>query len=145
MHDFIPYLKYLHGLFNGFVAILFIYQAWLGLTIRKHRVAGRAPTVSVIKRHRKMGPILALMGIAGFFAGATIVYLHEGRIFEHPIHFIIGLSIAALIFTTYLISKKIKLGESTFRTPHFFVGIAIICLYFIQAFIGLSMLLRASY
>ncbi len=145
MHDLIPYLKYLHGLFNGFVAILFIYQGWLGFTIRKGRVAGRSPYVKMIKRHRKMGPIFAFMGIAGFFAGAIIVYLHEGRIFEHPVHFIIGLSIAALIFTTYLISKKIKGGTLTFRTPHLFVGVAIICLYFIQAFIGLSMLLHASH
>jgi hypothetical protein len=145
MHDLIPYLKYLHGLFNGFVALLFIYQGWLGLTIRKHRVAGQVPTLNVIKRHRKTGPIFALMGIAGFFAGATIVYLHEGRIFEHPGHFIIGLSIAALILTTSLISKKIRGGSPTFRTPHLFLGIIIICLYFIQAFIGISMLLRASH
>jgi len=145
MHDLIPYLKYLHGLFNGLVGLLFLYQGWLGLTIRKDRLAGQSPVISVIKRHRKMGPVLALMGIAGFFAGAAIVYLHEVRIFEHPIHFMIGLSIAALIFTTYLISKRIKVGESTFRTPHLFVGIIIICLYFIQAFIGISMLLRTSH
>jgi len=145
MHDLIPYLKYLHGLFNGFVAFLFIYQGWLGLTIRKERVAGRSPTVSVIKRHRKTGPIVALMGIAGFFAGANIVYLDEGRIFEYPVHFIFGLSIAALIFTTYLMSKKIKGGKSTFRTPHLFAGVAIICLYFIQAFFGINMLFSGSH
>jgi hypothetical protein len=145
MHDLIPYLKYLHGLFNGFVAILFIYQGLIGLTIRRDRIAGRSPTVSTIKRHRKTGPIIAIMGIAGFFAGATIVYLDEGRIFEHPVHFIIGLSIAALIFVTYLISKKIKAGVSTFRTAHLFIGAVIICFYFVQAFIGLSMLLRASH
>ena len=140
MHDLIPYLKYLHGLFNGFVALLFIYQGWLGLAIRKERVSGRSPTASVIKRHRKTGPIFALLGIAGFFAGVTLVYLDEGRIFEYPVHFIIGSSIAALICSTYLISKKIRGGESTFRTPHLFVGIAIICLYFIQAFFGINML-----
>lgn len=140
MHDFIPYLEYLHGLFNGFVALLFIYQGWLGLTIRKERVSGRPPTVNVVKRHRTIGPIVAIMGIAGFFAGATIVYLDEGRIFEHPVHFIFGLSIAALIITTYLISKKIRGGKSTFRTPHLFAGIAIICLYFIQIFFGINIL-----
>ena len=140
MHDFIPYLEYLHGLFNGFVALLFIYQGWLGLTIRKERVSGRLTTVSVVKRHRTIGPIIAIMGIAGFFAGATIVYLDKGRIFEHPVHFIFGLSIAALIFTTYLISKKIRGGKSTFRPPHLFAGVAIICLYFIQIFFGIKIL-----
>ena len=145
MHDFIPYLKYLHGLFNGFVALLFIYQGWLGLIIRKNRIAEQPPTVRIIKRHRKTGPIFALMGIAGFFAGAAIVYLREGRIFEHPVHFIVGFSIAALILTTSLISKKIRGGSPNFRTPHLFLGLVIICLYFIQTFIGTSMLLRASH
>jgi len=145
MHEVIPYLKYLHGLFNGFVILLFLYQGWLGLAIRRDRTAGRSKNVSIIKRHRKLGPIFALMGITGFFAGALIVYLHEGRIFVHPVHFIIGLSIAALISITYFISRKIKGGTSTFRTPHLFIGGVIICLYFIQAFIGLSKLLSASH
>jgi len=145
MHDFIPYLKYLHGLFNGFVLLLFLYQGWLGRIIRRDRITGRSPTISVMKRHRKLGPIFALMGIAGFFAGVTIVYLHEGRILLYPVHFIVGLSIVTLIFLTYFISKKIKAGKPIFRTPHYFFGIAIICLYFFQAFIGLSMLLRASH
>ncbi len=144
MHDLIPYLKYLHGLYNGFVALLFFYQGWLGLKIRKERIAGQPPTVSIIKRHRKIGPIFALMGIAGFFAGAMIVYLREGRIFEHTIHFIFGLTIATLIFTTFVISRKIRSQDSPLRKLHFLVGTVIICLYFIQVFIGIRILLSAS-
>jgi len=145
MHEIVHYLKYLHGLFNGTVILLFLYQGWLGLTIRRDRIAGRPPTAGAIKRHRKMGPVLAFLGIAGFFAGVIIVYIHEGHILEHPVHFMVGLSIASLITTTYLISKKIRGGRTSFRTPHFFVGIAIICLYLIQAFIGISILLRSSH
>jgi len=144
MHDLIPYLKYLHGLYNGFVAMLFFYQGWFGLMIRKERITVRPPTASIIKRHRKIGPIFTLMGIAGFFTGVIIVYLHEGRIFEHSIHIIIGLAIAVMIITTFFISKKIKVRESAFRTPHFIIGILIVCLYFIQAFIGIRILLSAS-
>jgi hypothetical protein len=140
MHDLMPYLKYLHALYSGSIALLVFYQGWIGLKIRRKRIAGQPPVVKAVKRHRTMGPIVALMGIAGFFAGAVSVYLNDGRIFEHPVHFIIGLSIAALIFITYLISKKIKAGEPTFRNLHLFIGVVIICFYFIQAFIGINML-----
>lgn len=145
MHDLMPYLKYLHASYSGFIALLVFYQGWIGIKIRKDRVAGRPPIVKVVKRHRTMGPILALMGIAGFFAGAITVYLNEGRIFEHPVHFVIGLSIAALVATTFVISRKIRSQDSPLRHPHFIVGLVIICLYCIQIFFGISMLLRASH
>jgi len=145
MHDLMPYLKYLHASYSGFIALLVFYLGWMGFKIRRGRVAGRPPVVKVVKRHRKMGPIIALMGIAGFFAGAITVYLNEGRIFGHPIHFIIGLSIAAFVSTTFVISRKIRSQDSPLRTPHFIVGLVIICLYCIQTFIGINMLLHASH
>lgn len=145
MHDIIPYLKYLHASYSGFIALLVFYQGWIGFKIRRERVAGRPPIAKVGKRHRTMGPLVALMGIAGFFAGAITVYLNDGHIFEHPVHFIIGLSIAAFILTTFLISRKIRSQDSPFRTPHFIVGVITICLYVIQAFIGISMLLSSAH
>jgi hypothetical protein len=145
MNDLIPYLKYLHAFYSGFIALLVLYQGWIGYKVRRERIAGRPPIVKVVKRHRKMGPILALMGIAGFFAGAITVYINEGRIFEHPIHFMIGLSIAVFVSATFVISRKIRSQDSPLRSPHFIVGLVIICLYFIQAFIGINMLLYASH
>ena len=145
MHDVIPYLRYVHGIFNGIVVLLFLYQGWLGLTIRRDRASGRSPAAPVVKRHRKTGTLVALMGIAGFLGGAIIVYIDEGRIVTHPVHFIIGVSIAVLIITTYLISKKIKAQDPRFRTMHFIAGIVIVFLYFIQAFIGVRILWNASH
>jgi len=138
-------MKYLHALYSGFIALLVFYQGWIGFKIRRERVAGRPPIVKVVKRHRKMGPVITIMGIAGFFAGAITVYLNEGRFFQHPIHFVIGLSIAAFVSTTFVISRKIRSQDSPLRHPHFIVGLVIICLYCIQIFVGISMLLRASH
>ena len=76
----------------------------MGLKIRKERIAERLPTISIVKRHRRMGPIITFLGITGFFAGILVGYLNEGYIFKHPLHFINGVSIVVLIFTTYTVS-----------------------------------------
>jgi len=140
-----PYLKYLHAAYSGSVALLVFYQGWIGFKIRRERVAGRPPIVKAVKRHRTMGPIITLMGIAGFFAGAFTVYLNEGRLFEHPIHFVIGLSIVAFVSTTFVISRKIRSQDSPLRNSHLIVGLVIISLYCTQIFVGIRMLLYASH
>ncbi len=135
--EIISYLKLLHGAYNTLVICLFVYQGSLGLRIRR----SETKPFHIIKRHRKTGPVAAALGAAGFIAGVTIVYLDTGRILKYPLHFITGLVIVSLIITTYLISKKIKGPDKYWRNRHFALGILIICLYFIQAFLGLGILL----
>lgn len=135
--ELISYLKLFHGAYNTAVILLFAYQGVLGLRIRK---SNQKP-FHLIKKHRKIGPFAAVLGIAGFIAGTTIVYLDEGRIFMYPFHFITGLTIVSLILTTYIISRKIKGTETYWRDRHYLAGVLIISLYFIQAFLGLGILL----
>jgi uncharacterized membrane protein YwaF len=80
------------------------------------------------------------MGILGFLAGITIAYLDNREVFKYPLHFITGSAITLSILATFLISKKIKGRESPWRTIHFTIGLIIICLYFIQAFLGIGIL-----
>jgi hypothetical protein len=134
------YLKLIHGAFNALVMLLLIYQGWAGLNIRKIRRAGRPPDFRMIKRHRKNGPFFTILGCLGFIAGIIIVYLDEGKIFEYPLHFIIGLVITFSLITTYLISKRISGAESPLRTPHFILGIGVLVLYLVQIFLGLGIL-----
>lgn len=131
----IEYLKLAHGTFNAFVLLLFLYQGFLGLRIRRLKEA-----VS-LKRHRKIGPFAALLGVSGFVAGMTIVSLDAGHIFKYPLHFITGLTIASLIITTSLISRKIKGPGARWRDRHYAVGKAILLLYCVQVFLGLGVLL----
>ena len=131
----IEYLKIIHGSYNSLVLLLFLYQGFLGFRIRK---SGRN---DYIKRHRQIGPVAALLGVSGFFAGMTVIYLDAGHILKYPLHFITGLTIASLIISTYLISRKIKGPDTYWRNRHYAVGILILLLYFIQAFLGLGVLL----
>lgn len=136
----IAYFRLVHGSYNTIMIVLFIYQGLLGLKIRKQRKAGSQMPFKIIKRHRKIGPILALMGVIGFFAGAALIYLDYGRLLKYPLHFLTGLAISLLIATTFFISKKIKGSDSLWRNLHFKLGILILSLYPIQAFLGIGIL-----
>ncbi len=135
--DIIAYLKLLHGAYNTLVILLFIYQGSLGLRIRR----SDAKPFHLIKRHRKLGPVAAALGVSGFIIGMALVYLDSGRIFKYPLHFITGLTIVSLITATYFISRKISGAETYWRNRHYALGILIICLYPVQAFLGLGILL----
>ena len=140
-NQIIPYLKLAHGSYNILVMFLFIYQWSLGLRIKKKRIAGEQPGAKLIRKHRRNGPIFVILGCFGYLAGISIVYLDKGKIIQYPLHFIIGSLIAISLLSTYLISKKIRATKSPWRTSHFMLGILIICLYLIQMFLGLNILL----
>jgi len=134
-------LRLAHGIYNSIVMLLFLYQGRLGFRIRSDRRASAPLPFPVIKRHRKAGPVLALMGGFGFFAGLTLVLLDTGNVLEHQLHFFTGLSIVVLLIATYRISRDIKGPDSPFRVPHFVLGIAILCLYLINVVLGIGVLL----
>jgi Protein of unknown function (DUF4079) len=139
--EYIDYLKILHGSFNAVVGFLFLYQGSLGLRIRRERRAGKQRNAALIGKHRRGGPVFALMGMAGYFAGAVLVFIDKGHLVEYPFHLMTGSGIALLIMTAFIISRKIKGYESPWRTPHFLIGLFILSLYFLQIYIGLNILL----
>ncbi len=134
-------LRLVHGAYNTAVMLLFLYHGRLGLAIRRARMSQAPLPFPAIKRHRKMGPILTILGGLGFCIGLTLVLLDTGNIFEYPAHFFVGASLLILLVTTFLISRKIKGPDSPLRTPHFILGIAILCLYLVEAFLGIGVLL----
>ncbi len=139
--EWIGIIRVLHGAYNGLVAIAFLYQGWLGLKIRKARRTGGAKDFGVIGRHRGNGPVLALLGILGYVAGAILITLDKGHLLEYRVHHVVGLVIVILLAMTFLVSRKIKGAVSPWRTPHFLLGLAILGAYVVQLFLGLNILL----
>ena len=80
------------------------------------------------------------MGGVGFLIGLTLALLDSGNILEFPEHFMVGCAIVLCLLSTFLISRKIKGPDSPYRTPHFVLGITILCLYLIQVFLGIGVL-----
>ncbi|MFN2365788.1 MAG: DUF4079 family protein [Desulfurivibrionaceae bacterium] len=140
--ELLPPLRLAHGLFNIAVALMFFYTARFGLKIRRARRQGAARPAAVIRRHRKLGPILAVLGFLGYLVGLTLVLLDSGNILQYPAHLSVGTIIVALLLTTFLVSRKISGTEaSPFRRVHFLLGLAILSLYVVQVFLGLGVLL----
>jgi len=137
---FTAYSGYMHGSFNALVIIFFFYQGWLGWKIRQARVGNDSVFSLFAKRHRKLGPVLALSGIVGFLIGAAIVYVRNGQFLKHPVHFFVGFTLVFMIIATLSVSRKIKGARPPWRTVHATFGAVTLCLYLVQAYLGLSMI-----
>ena len=136
----VEYLKLGHGTFNATVFFFILYQGLLGYRIRKARLA-QVSAVNDQKRHRRNGPVLVVLGIAGFFAGMFLVYLDYGYILKYPLHFMNGAAIAIALGGLLLISKKIMGVATPWRDAHFTLGVITVFLYLSQVLLGLSILL----
>jgi hypothetical protein len=139
--DAMEFLKLLHGSYNIVMMVLFIRQGVLGIAIRRERVAGRTPLFAAIKRHRREGPILTLLGTFGFLAGALLALADHGHILHYPRHFITGAILVLLLGATYQISRKIRGPAPPWRIVHFVMGIVIVALYLGQVYLGLEIFL----
>lgn len=136
----IAYLRYAHGGFNLCMMCLFLYQGMLGLRVRRGRKAG-SPPASSVRLHRRFGPVFMTLGVAGFLAGLTLVYLDKGRVIEYPLHFATGFTIAVLLLSTFAVSRKIRGPGAQWRDVHYILGIVILFLYPVQVLLGLGILL----
>ncbi len=138
--EWLDILRYLHGSYNTIIFFAFLYQSWSGWNIRKERLAGGNRTISLVSRHRKNGPVLALLAVMGYVAGDALTYLDKGYLFQFPFHALTGLGIVFFIMLTFLTSRRIRGLLSPWRTPHFVMGLVILFFYVIQELLGLDIL-----
>lgn len=139
--ELIAVLKLAHGLFNLTVMLLFFYHARNGLLIRRAR-RGKSPLpLHAIKRHRRMGPVLAMLGAAGFSAGLILVMLDTGNPLQYPPHLFAGAAIVLLLCYSYRVSRKIAGPGAQQRDLHYRLGLAILALYLVNVVIGIGVLL----
>lgn len=133
-------LKPAHGLFNILVLTLFLWQGWMGLMIRRARLAGEATPFAIVKRHRGIGPIAAMLAIAGYLAGISLVLYDKGTIFEHPLHLAVGSVLITALAATVALSRMIKGTMQSIRAWHFRLGIVTLILFIAEVFFGLEVL-----
>jgi hypothetical protein len=137
----IPYLQLGHGLFSLGLFAAFVYQGRLGWLIRRGRQGGHSRDFAVVRRHRALGPILAMLLPIGYLGGLILTYLDHGVWIKFPVHLAAGSLLVVAVFSAWLISRKIRAVDSPWRTVHFVLGLAILTLFLWQIFLGLNILL----
>jgi hypothetical protein len=131
----------IHGLYNAAVGALLVFQALLGLKIRRARRTGAAFPVAAVKRHRKNGPFLPYLSAFGYAVGLFLILLDHRRLLAFPTHFFLGSSIVLLLILQRRLGARIHGPASPIRTPHFLLGLLLLAVYVVQAALGLSLLL----
>ena len=120
---------------------LFCYQGWMGYLIRQARTSGAPVPLDAVRRHRKVGPLFALWGVTGYFSGIIVALLDKGRVFEYPLHLLIGSAIAVVIVSLYAVSRRITATDPILPKHPFRPGDVPASLYVIQVLLGLGILL----
>jgi hypothetical protein len=134
-------LQIAHVFFNSALFFAFSFQGLLGWRIRNKRVAGVLQDFSVVKRHRALGPILASLLPLGYLAGLLTAYLHKGLWVRYPGHLAGGTVLLAVACSVVLVSRRIRGAQSPWRTPHFALGLLLLCVFLVQIFLGLNIFL----
>lgn len=134
-------LQLAHVFFNGALLFSLAYQGLLGLSIRRKRVAGVLQDFDVVRRHRALGPVLATLLPFGYLAGLATVYIHRGLWVRYPGHFAAGTVLLLVVGSTVLVSRKIRGAQSPWRTPHFELGVLLLCTFLVQVYLGLNIFL----
>lgn len=128
-------LRLAHGAFNLALFGLFVYQAALGLRIRRARLAGHMDA-RASKRHRRIGPAAAALAPIGLMAGATVTWLRTGHIMDNAPHFINAVLLIALIASAYSASRRIR--GSLGRDLHRRLALAALAAFIIQCLLGIG-------
>ncbi len=137
----IAYLRYVHGSYNLVIMLMFFVQGFWGMKIRKARTANLGPPLKIIKRHRMTGPIIFILGVGGFFAGLTLVYIDQGNILEFPIHLLFGVVLSVFLANLFIVSRMIKGVDTHWRDLHYKLGVGVLCIYLVQSLLGIGILL----
>ena len=134
-------LQLAHVSLNGALFFAFAYQGLLGRRIRRRRVSGVLQDFRVVKRHRALGPVLAVLLSIGYLAGLVTVYLHKGLWVRFPGHFAAGTVLVALVGSAVLVASRIRGAQSPWRTPHLALGVLLLCVFVVQIYLGLNIFL----
>lgn len=132
------YLQLTHGLFNLALAAAFVFQARLGWRIRRSRRHGVSRDFAAVKRHRRLGPLLTALGLAGYGAGIGLAAADQGTLAKFPTHLAEGTLLALCLGAVALSSRRIQGSRETGRPLHFALGLCLLALYFLQVLSGLN-------
>lgn len=134
-------LQAAHVAANGTLFFALAFQGLLGVRIRRRRVSGVLQDFGIVKKHRALGPVLAALLPVGYLAGLAAASVGKEPLVRYPGHFAAGTALLLVAGLAVLFSKRIRGSQSPWRTPHFEMGLLLLCLFLFQIWLGLNILL----
>jgi len=134
--DVIASIRLAHVFFNAVAVILFLVQAMTGIGNRKRRLAGGDVLQGRVRLHRRMGPVLVLMTVAGFCGGLILVCIDRNNIIEYPVHLFFGTMLTVFTATAMATGYNISGMDDSLRDIHFSVGRTIVAICVVQVMLG---------
>lgn len=134
-------LQIAHVICNSALFFAFVYQGLLGKRIRSRRTAGILQDFQSVRKHRALGPILAILLAVGYFVGLITAYLNRGTWMRYPGHLAGGTVLLVVAYSAVLVSRRIRGAQSPWRTVHFELGLLLLGVFLAQIFLGLNIFL----
>lgn len=139
--EMVPYLQAAHALFGGLLLVAFVYQGGIGWRNRRQRIVGGRPDFTLVRRHRALGPVLALLVPVAYVAGVVTAVIDHGDWYFYPLHLLVGTVLLISLGATVLVSRSIRGLDTPWRERHYLLALATLLLFFVQALVGLAALL----
>jgi hypothetical protein len=136
-----PYLSFFHPVTMWILLALALYTLYLGVQVRRTRLAEGEPKKELIKgrfamRHHQIGSILLALMVMGAIGGITVTYLNNGKIVISP-HLFAGLGIVGLITTSAALVPFMKQHDWV-RSIHVSLNLMVLGLFGWQAVTGVQ-------
>lgn len=140
------YSQFFHPALMWALLALSIYALYLGVKIRKTRVAQGEEKKELIKgrfnvRHYQMGSVLLALMVLGSIGGMAVTYINNGKLFVGP-HLLAGLGMTGLIAVSASLSPFMQKGQDWARYTHIFLNVGMLGLFGWQAITGIDIVQR---
>ena len=136
-----PYLSFFHPVTMWALLALAIYALYLGVQVRRTRLAEGDLKKDLIKgqfasRHHQIGSILLALVVMGAVGGITVTYLNNGKVVIGP-HLFAGLGVVGLIATSAALVPFMK-QHRWVRSIHVSLNLVLLGLFGWQAVTGVQ-------
>ncbi|MFN5516295.1 MAG: DUF4079 domain-containing protein [Cyanobacteriota bacterium] len=137
-----PYLSFLHPLAMWILLALALYTLYLGVQVRRTRLAKGEPKKELIQgrfavRHYQIGSVVLALMALGAIGGITVTYINEGKIFIGS-HLFAGLAMVGLVSTSTALVPFMQ-KYNWVRSVHVSLNMVLLGLFAWQAWTGVEM------
>ena len=136
-----PYFSFFHPIIMWIVLIVALYAMYLGVQVRRTRVADGDLKAKLVKgrfaiRHHQVGSILLALIVMGAIGGIAVTYFNNGKVVINP-HLFIGLGMLGLVSTSAALVPFMQ-KQSWLRGVHVLLNLALMALFGWQAVTGVQ-------